>query len=148
MSALRCCSRVRTLVVVLLASATVASADPPAESWDRVVFHLDEERAARWSLTLARSYLDDVPKAEIVFVAYGPAVDFLLEDAEDGQGDPFEYAVWNLARRGVVFRVCAATLKARRLSATDLLDVVEVVPSGISEIARLQLRERFAYLKP
>ncbi|MGD1983851.1 MAG: DsrE family protein [Chromatiaceae bacterium] len=136
------------LAVLLSGVVPVAFSDPPAETWDKVVFHLDEERAARWSLMLARSYLDDVPKAQIVFVAYGRGVDFLLDDAEDVHGDPFEYAVWNLARRGVVFRVCGATLKARNIAATDLLDVVEVVPSGISEIARLQISERFAYLKP
>lgn len=140
--------RLQLLAMLLLGSPAMVFADQPAETWDKVVFHLDGAQAARWSLMLARSYLDDVPKAQIVFVAYGPGVDFLLEDAEDSHGDPFEYRVWNLARRGVGFRVCSATLKARGLSASDLIDVAEVVPSGISEIARLQIRENFAYLKP
>jgi intracellular sulfur oxidation DsrE/DsrF family protein len=128
--------------------AETVFAEPAANTWDKVVFHLDGAQTARWALMLARSYLDDVPKARIVFVAYGPGVDFLLEDAKDGHGDPFEYAVWNLKRRGVDFRVCAATLKARGISASDLVDVAEVVPSGVSEIARLQIKEKFAYLKP
>ncbi len=37
-------------------------------------------------LMLARSYMEDSPKARIVFVAYGPGIDFLLEDAEDRPG--------------------------------------------------------------
>lgn len=136
------------LAVLLIGLLGAVSAAQPAGTWDKVVFHLDETRNARWALMLARSYLDDVPKAQIVFVAYGPGVDFLLENAADRHDDPYDYAVFNLARRGVVFRVCDATLAARKISASDLLDVVENVPSGISEIARLQVKEGFAYLKP
>ena len=46
------------------------------------------------------------------------------------------------------FRACAATLEARSIAREDLLDAVTIVPSGISEIARLQLKEGYAYLKP
>ena len=140
--------RVHLLSAWLLVLPATVSADTAEETWDKVVFHLDAARTARWALMLARSYLDDVPKAQIVFVAYGPGVNFLLEDAKDDQGDPFEYAVWNLAQRGVDFRVCAATLKARGIPTSGLVDVAKVVPSGISEIARLQIRDEFAYLKP
>jgi hypothetical protein len=113
-----------------------------------VVFHLDEKRNARWALMLARSYLDDVPAAKIVFVAYGPGIDFLLEDAKDHRENPYDYAVLSLMQRGVEFRVCAATLSARDIAKNALLESVKVVPSGISEIARLQLKESYAYLKP
>ncbi len=54
----------------------------------------------------------------------------------------------SLVDRGVEFRVCAATLSARNIAKEDLLDTAVVVPSGISEIARLQLKEGYAYLKP
>ena len=148
MSILRRQLSIQLLASLLLALPATTLPDEAEKTWDRVVFHLDEARAARWSLMLARSYLDDVPKAQIVFVAYGPGVDFLLEDAEDRHGDPYEYAVWSLARRGVDFRVCAATLEARGIAGSNLVDVAQIVPSGISEIARLQIRENFAYLKP
>lgn len=143
----------RLLKGALLAALFIGLSGPvwagqSADTWDRVVFHLDERSSARWALMLARSYLNDVPKAQIVFVAYGPGVDFLLEDAKDRHEDPYDYAVLTLAGRGVGFRVCAATLAARRISQSDLLDVVEIVPSGISEIARLQVNEGYAYLKP
>ena len=136
------------LAVLLLVLCGPASGAQSTGSWDKVVFHLDETRSARWALMLARSYLNDVPNAKIVFVAYGPGVDFLIEDAADRHDDPFDYAVLNLARRGVGFHVCAATLRARNISPSNLLDVVKIVPSGISEIARLQVKEGFAYLKP
>jgi intracellular sulfur oxidation DsrE/DsrF family protein len=113
-----------------------------------VVFHLDETRNARWALMLARSYLEDSPKARVVFVAYGPGVDFLLLGAADKRGNAYDSAVLNLAEKGVEFRVCAATLGARGIDKDELLDASLVVPSGIHEIARLQLKEGYAYLKP
>ncbi|MGB5198847.1 MAG: DsrE family protein [Sedimenticolaceae bacterium] len=139
----------RCLLAALLTGFLVPVCAEPSEStWDRVVFHLDETRTARWALMLARSYLDDVPTARIVFVAYGPGVDFLLEGAKDQHDDPYDYAVLRLVERGVAFRACAATLAARKISKTDLLEGVDIVPSGISEIARLQVKDGYAYLKP
>lgn len=120
----------------------------PGENWEKVVFHLDETANARWALLLARSYLDDRPQSKIVFVAYGPGIDFLLEDAEDKRGNPYAPAVLGLVEQDVEFRVCQGTLDARGFAREDLLDAVKVVPSGIAEIARLQIREGYAYLKP
>ena len=136
------------LAALMVGLVVPASAEQSENKWDKVVFHLDETRNARWALMLARSYLEDVPTAKIVFVTYGPGVDFLLEDAKDHRDDPYDYAVLRLVEQGVDFRVCNATLTARQINKADLLEEVKVVPSGISEIARLQLKEGFAYLKP
>jgi len=134
--------------LLLIAFAAPAYPDEAEEGWEKVVFHVDETANASWALMLARSYLDDSPKARVVVVAYGPGVDFLREDAKDKRGNPYDHRVLSLADRGVAFRVCAATLGAKSIAKEDLLDSVEIVPSGISEIARLQLKEGFAYLKP
>lgn len=136
------------LAVLLIGLLVPVYAEERQYAWDKVVFHLDETRTARWALMLARSYLDDVPNAKIVFVTYGPGVDFLLEGATDHRDNPYDDAVLRLVERGVDFRVCNATLSAREIGKADLLDAVAVVPSGISEIARLQVKEGFAYLKP
>jgi intracellular sulfur oxidation DsrE/DsrF family protein len=125
-----------------------AFSEESAEAWEKIVFHVDEMSNARWALMLARSYLDDSPKARIVFVVYGPGMDFLLEDTRDKRGNPYDPEVLKLVERGVTFRACATTLSAREIDREDLLDGVEVVPSGITEIARLQIKEGFAYLKP
>jgi uncharacterized protein len=134
--------------LLLLGFATPTYPEEVGEGWEKVVFHIDETANAGWALMLARSYLDDRPQARVVVVAYGPGVDFLLEDAEDKRGNPYDHRVLGLAERGVDFRVCAATLDARQISKADLLETVAIVPSGISEIVRLQLEEGFAYLKP
>jgi intracellular sulfur oxidation DsrE/DsrF family protein len=136
------------LAALLVGLLVPVYAEKSEGKWDRVVFHVDETRNARWALMLASSYLDDVPTAKIVFVTYGPGVDFLLEDAKDHRDNPYDYAVLRLVEQGVDFRVCNATLTARQINKTDLLGEVKIVPSGISEIARLQVKEGFAYLKP
>jgi intracellular sulfur oxidation DsrE/DsrF family protein len=48
----------------------------------------------------------------------------------------------------VQFRVCEITLRERRLRRDQFLPLVKFVPSGVAEIARLQSREGYAYLKP
>lgn len=136
------------LGLLLIGLGAPAWSEESAGSWEKVVFHLDEMANARWALRLARSYLDDNSGARIVVVAYGPGVDFLLEGAEDRRGNPYDPAVRGLAERGVVFRICAATLDARSIAKDDLLEAAEIVPSGISEIVRLQIKGGYAYLKP
>ena len=136
------------LLALLIGFWSPAYSEQPDDGWEKVVFHVDETANARWALMLARSYLDDSPKAKVVIVAYGPGVDFLREDAQDKRGNLYDPAVLGLAERGVEFRVCAATLGARKISKDDLVNSVTIVQSGISEIARLQLKEGYAYLKP
>jgi hypothetical protein len=48
----------------------------------------------------------------------------------------------------VKFRVCEITLRERGLRREQFLPQVEFVPSGVAEIARLQSREGYGYLKP
>jgi len=134
--------------LILIAMSAQAWSEEATETWEKIVFHLDESVNARWAMMLANSYMDDSPKARIVFVAYGPGIDFLLEDAEDRRGNPYDPAVRGLAERGVEFRLCASTLSARSIAKEDVLDAAVIVPSGISEIARMQLKEGYAYLKP
>lgn len=138
------------LAVTLLGAAPGALSEPdtgPAAA-QKIVFHVDETRNARWALMLARSYLDDVPGARLAVVTYGPGVDFLLRDAEDRHGNPYDPAVLSLIERGVDFRICGVTLEERDIARERVLGGVEVVASGVAEIARLQTVEGYAYLKP
>lgn len=136
------------VALLLLGSASMSLAEQKGGSWEKMVFHLDETINARWALMLANSYLDDSPSAKIVIVAFGPGIDFLLEGAEDRRGNPYDAAVMDLGQKGVAFRVCANTLSAREIDKDRIVDDATIVPSGLSEIARLQLQEGYAYLKP
>jgi len=136
------------LALAVIGSAVPVWSDETADGWEKVVFHVDDTANARWALMLANAYLDDSPKAKLVVVTYGPGIDFLLEDAEDRRGEPYAFAVSNLVEKGVKFSVCNETLHARSIDKEKVLDTVTIVPSGISEIARLQIKEGYAYLKP
>ncbi len=95
-----------------------------------------------------RNHLAADPKAKIVVVTHGPGINFLLQDAKDGQGREFSGAVSDLTGKGVEFRVCNNTLVTRNISPDRVLMEAKIVPSGVAEVARLQAVEGFAYLKP
>jgi intracellular sulfur oxidation DsrE/DsrF family protein len=136
------------LALLISGMSTYAWSDNTKDNWEKMVFHVDETSNASWALMLANSYIDDSPNAKIVIVTFGPGVDFLLEGAEDRRGNTYEATVTALSLKGVEFRVCANTLSARNIEKERIVDDAVIVSSGLSEIARLQLKEDYAYLKP
>lgn len=115
---------------------------------ERVVYHLDDSSNARWAMTLANAHLKQNAKAQIVIVAHGPGIRFLIEGAEDGNGNLYEPDVFGLAGKGVEFKACAATLDFMDIPPEKVLEEAKMVPSGAYEIVRLQTHEGYAYLKP
>lgn len=115
---------------------------------DKVVYHFDGglEQATR-GLVNIRNHLDVDPKAKIVVVALDRGIDFLLEDAKDRFG-PYDARAQDLMGRGVKFEVCEITMRSRNLKKDQFILGVEFVPSGVVQIAHLQQREGYAYLKP
>lgn len=132
-------------MLVLFTFATIASAAPPAE---KVVYHMNDSTNATAALQNVRNHLNASPKAKIVVVAHGPGIDFLLEGAQDKNGNPYDIMVQELADRKVEFRVCNNTLEGRKISRKQLLPEATIVPSGVAEVSRLQVQEGYAYLKP
>jgi intracellular sulfur oxidation DsrE/DsrF family protein len=115
----------------------------------KVVYHVNtgvESSAA--VLANITNHLNADPKAKIVVVTHGPGIDFLLSDAKDSKGREFSGPVSALAARGVEFKVCNNTLTTRNIDAGKLLMETKVVPSGVAEVARLQAKEGYVYLKP
>lgn len=97
---------------------------------------------------MLQNHLKADPQARIVVVALSAGVDFLLRDAKDGRGNPYEPMVDDLVMAGVSFRVCGNTLDFRQLPATAVHPEASVVTSGAAEIARLQVEQGHAYYKP
>lgn len=135
----------RILIAMLLALAgQVALAQDI-----KTVYHVNggvESAAA--TLNNIANHLNADPQARIVVVSHGAGIDFLLNEARDSQGREFSGPVSALAARGVDFRVCNNTLVSRGIDAGRLLMEAKTVPSGVAEVARLQAREGFVYLKP
>lgn len=61
---------------------------------------------------------------------------------------PFAGVVSDLVNKGVEFRVCNNTLVSCKISADKLLMEAKVVPAGESEVAYVQAKEVFDYLRP
>ena len=137
----------RTLLFTLglLFVGTAFAADGPV----KVVYHLVEGLAqASRAMGNIRNHLDADPSAKIVVVAHGAGIDFLLEGALDAKGQPYTGAIGELANRGVEFRVCNNTLVSRGISKDKVVLEASLVPSGVAELARLQFKEGYAYLRP
>lgn len=125
-------------------AASAAPGDPI-----KVVYHMNEGvDHAPQALRNVRNHLSVDPKARIVMVSHAAGINFLLRDAKDKNGNPFEVTVQDLVSKGVEFRVCEITLKSRNIDKKQLIEEVKYVPSGVAEVSRLQAQEGYAYLKP
>ena len=70
------------------------------------------------------------------------------EGAKDSRGTLFQPTIRELSQQGVEFRVCSNTLRQRGIDPATLVPQATRVPAGVAEIARLQAREGYAYLRP
>jgi intracellular sulfur oxidation DsrE/DsrF family protein len=137
------------LLALALVAGGVQAQDKPAAPPVRIVYHFSEGTAqASRGLEYIRNHLEVDPNAQIVVVAHALGVDFLMKGAKTDKGNAFADAIEDLDLAGVKFRVCEITLRERGLRREQFLPVVQFVPSGVAEIARLQSREGYAYLKP
>jgi uncharacterized protein len=132
-------------LLLSLALSTAAYADEAIKT----VYHMSEgiPQASR-AINNIRNHLAADPKAKIVVVTHGLGIDFLLDGATNQMDQPFAGGVADLASKGVEFRVCNNTLVSRKISADKLLMEAKTVPSGVAEVARLQAKEGFVYLRP
>ncbi len=115
----------------------------------KVVYHLNEGVAqASRAIGNIRNHLSADPSAKIVVVAHGPGIDFLLEGAKNPQGQPFAGSIGELSNRGVRFEACNNTLMNRNIPKEQLVLDAVVVPSGVSQVARLRAEQSLVYLRP
>ena len=138
----------RFLAALFFASAALGAWAAPGDPV-KVVYHMNEDvQRAPQAIRNIRNHLNADPKAKIVVVSHAAGINFLLRDAKDANGNPFEVAVQDLSMKGVEFRVCEYTLMSRKIDKKQMIDDIKYVPSGVAEVARLQAQEGYAYLKP
>jgi uncharacterized protein len=132
------------LCLALFLSLSAQASEPV-----KVVYHLSEgiPQASR-GLNNIRNHLAADPTAKIVVVTHGLGIDFLIEGAANQMEQPFAGAIADLAAKGVEFRVCNNTLVSRKIEPAKMAMESRVVPSGVAEVARLQAKEGFVYLRP
>ena len=128
---------------LLMCTFTARAADPI-----KVVYHLPDDRLATLAMNNINNHLAADPEVKIVVVALSTGVRAFTFGAQDAGGRPYADWVDQLTAKGVEFRICQNSMNALKLTKKDLIDKVEVVPSGVAEIARLQAREGFVYIRP
>ena len=133
----------------LLASAAFVLSTAAAAA-DKVVVHInDGTDKAPVVLNNVKNLLNAMPAdTKVVVVGHGKGIDFMLDGAKDAKGNPFDATMQTLKGRGVEFRACANTFKSRNLDPKTLSPEAVMIPSGVAEIAKLQAKEGFVYLKP
>ncbi len=140
----------RRMFILAAAAAIGLGGCASMRGWgpDRVVYHINDSASARALLRNVGNHLSVDPTAKIVVVSHALGVDFLMEGAKDKNGNPYNITVEELAAKGVTFDVCEITLKSRRLNKDQFIPEAKFVPSGVAEIAKLQYRQGYAYVKP
>jgi intracellular sulfur oxidation DsrE/DsrF family protein len=113
----------------------------------KVIFQLSTADDATTILRFVTNYLAVEPTARVAVVGYADGIDFMLRDAKDANGKPYADQMATLAERGVEFKVCNNTLRARRLTAEAVGAPAVVVPGAVNEIIRLQTKEGYAYFR-
>ena len=127
------------------AKTDIAPTAPPV----KVIYHVSEggDQATN-ALRNIRNHLAADPTAKISVVTHANGIDFLLDGAKDKNGNDYVSNVQELVKRGVDFRVCRITLERRMIDPKRVIEEARLVPSGVAEVARLQAREGYVYLKP
>lgn len=135
----------KALALSLMMALSPVQASEPV----KVVYHMSEgiPQASR-GLNNIRNHLAADPDAKIVVVTHGLGIDFLIQGAANQMEQPFAAAIADLANRGVEFRVCNNTLVSRKLSADKLVLEAKVIPSGVAEVATMQAKHGYVYLRP
>jgi len=142
--------RLTVLMLVFLAALAAGCASAPTqERPDRVVYHFSEagEQPVR-GMQYIRNHLEANPKAKIVVVTHAAGVDFLMKGAKTERGNAYLTMIEDLELLDVKFFVCEITLRERNLRRDQFVEQAAFVRSGVAEIARLQNREGYSYLKP
>jgi intracellular sulfur oxidation DsrE/DsrF family protein len=148
---------VLTAVAVFVLSGCAVTVNDPnrssstqsASAQVKVIYHVSEGiDQATAALRNIRNHLSADPGAKISVVTHANGIDFLLDGAKDKQGNEFAANVQELVKRGVDFRVCKITLERRTIDPKRVIEEARLVPSGVAEVARLQAKEGYVYLKP
>jgi intracellular sulfur oxidation DsrE/DsrF family protein len=132
--------------VALIASFSVHAAPVPAETVrDKVIIQVSDSLPEKWNLALnnARNLQEAIgrDKVDVEIVVYGPGIEMLKMESE--VGNKVDKAIVD----GVKIVACQNTMKARKLTQTDMLSTVAYVPAGVVEIMRKQ-QQGWAYLRP
>mgnify|MGYP002725564484 CR=1 FL=1 len=152
-----------TLLVPLLALFAWVGVIHAEYSKQKVIYHINYDNPKKQSGALRniQNHINAVGKEnlDLRVVMHGNGLSLLLLPEAIGKvkafkngnsTDKMQAKVDGLKNQGVSFKICANTVKGRKVNIEDHLYNVEkadIIPSGVAELAHLQ-DQGFTYLKP
>lgn len=128
------------------AAGKASAADTTAP---KVIYHVTHgDGQPERALDFIRNHLAGEPGVQIVVIANGPGIDFLLNGATAKSGAEFAGNVGDLASQGVKFLVCENTLQSRKIDKSKVLMDANFIPSGVVEVLRLEKGQGYGYISP
>jgi intracellular sulfur oxidation DsrE/DsrF family protein len=112
-----------------------------------VAFHVDSDaKMNRILRQIGRHHAaNDGMPTRVILIAEG--VKAALDSATDSSGGAYSAQMEQLIAAGVRIFACDTTLTSYGLDADDLALGIETIPSGVAELARLQISHQWAYIK-
>jgi len=111
-----------------------------------VVIQMSENDPAKWNLALnnARNLITAMggaDKIDVEIVAYGPGLGMLKDGSAVGE------RLGGVLSEGVKLSACGNTMRAQKLTESDLHMGVQVVDAGVMEIMQRQ-QSGWSYIRP
>jgi len=151
------------LVFLTITSITPVTAGENGYGKQKVVYHInyDNPKKQAGALRNIQNHINAVgaENLDLKVVLHGNGLALLVEPDSLEKLPKFKHANANdkmtakidgLKNQGVAFNVCANTVKGRKVDLNNDLysvDEADVVPSGVAELAKLQL-QGYTYIKP
>ena len=144
----------RTILAALLVlgTASVQAGDYDYAEGQKAVYQVNEIDRANAALRNIGNHLKATGtplegNIDLAVVSHSGGVYMLLEGSTNAKGQLYEPKIQELMSKGVKFLQCKNTLRGKGIKESDLVDGVEIVPSGVAEIAEKQ-RNGYAFVKP
>ncbi len=150
-----------SIVSVFMALGVNTSVNAGEYGYQKIAYHVNYDAAKRQggALRNIQNHINAVGKdnMDLRVVMHGKGLSMLLLPEEAGDTklpkgnatDALSAKIASLKSQGVTFKVCANTLKGKKIKLEQLYDAEksDIVPSGVAELAHLQANG-FTYIRP
>ncbi len=124
----------------------------PAENGykaQKVVYHMNDLNWGYRGLRNMKNHLNALgdKNLDAVMVFHSSGGFILVDGKKDKKGHTFGDQIQALANRGVKFRLCANTVRGKKIPKDKINLNAEIIPSGVAEVAELQ-HQGYVYVKP
>ena len=150
-----------SIVSACMALGINTSVNAGEYGFQKIAYHVNYDTAKRQAGALRniQNHINAVGKdnMDLRIIMHGKGLSMLLLPEEAGNTklpignatDALSAKIAGLKAQGVSFKVCANTLKGKKITLDQLYDAEksDIVASGVAELAHLQARG-FTYLKP